>query len=458
MSFKCSQPDFALLSRYNVAGPRYTSYPTAPQFTETFTGEDLLREIADTDGAARPLSLYFHLPFCASVCLYCGCNVTFTTDRSRSAAYLRTLYREMDLLRPRLSADREVAQLHWGGGTPTFFAPRELAELIAGIKERFRFAADAELGVEVDPRVTTAAQLRVLGAAGFNRLSVGVQDFDADVQRAVHRIQSVEQTRAVIAEARGQGMRSVSVDLMYGLPRQSRDSFARTLEQVLALAPDRLALFNFAYLPAMIRRQQAIQAAELPPPAVKLAIFQLAVERLSAAGYEYVGMDHFARADDDLCRAQRAGRLCRNFQGYSTHADCDLLAFGVSAIGSPGRVYAQNHKSLRQYAAAIDRGQLATARGWRLSDDDLLRREVIMRLMCDFALRPLTVGRKFNVDFATYFAESLSALRPLERDGLLTVSDEKITVTPTGRFLIRNIAMCFDAYLQGGANRYSKTV
>ncbi|MDR2463176.1 MAG: oxygen-independent coproporphyrinogen III oxidase [Verrucomicrobiales bacterium] len=448
--------DFELLSRYSVAGPRYTSYPTAPQFSNQFTGEDLLREIADAD--ARPLSLYVHLPFCASVCFYCGCNVTFTADRSRSAAYVRTLLREVDLTREHLSAGREVAQLHWGGGTPTFFAPRELDELIGGIGERFRFAADAELGVEVDPRATTAEHLRVLGAAGFNRLSVGIQDFDADVQRAIHREQSAEQTLTVITEARRRGMRSVSVDLMYGLPRQSRDSFARTLDLTLTLNPDRLALFNFAYLPGMLRHQRAIKAAELPSPAVKLAIFQLAVERLSAAGYEYVGMDHFARADDDLCRAQREGKLSRNFQGYSTHADCDLLAFGVSAISSPGRVYAQNHKNINDYIAAIEGSRSAVARGIRLTDDDVLRREVIMRLMCDFELDTLAVGEKFKIDFFKYFAASCSALKPLVADGLLVVSGGKITVTPTGRFLIRNIAMCFDAYLKARRQRFSKTV
>ncbi|MDR1192340.1 MAG: oxygen-independent coproporphyrinogen III oxidase [Verrucomicrobiales bacterium] len=450
--------DFELLSRYSVAGPRYTSYPTAPQFSEQFTGEDLAREIAGTDAAARPLSLYVHLPFCESVCFYCGCNATFTADKSRSAAYVGTLLREVDLTRAQLSADREVAQLHWGGGTPTFFAPRELDELIAGLKARFRFAADAELGVEVDPRATTAEHLRVLGAAGFNRLSVGIQDFDPAVQRAVNREQSAERTLTVITEARRRGMRSVSVDLMYGLPRQSRDSFARTLDQTLALAPDRLALFNFAYLPEMIRHQQAIKAEELPSPAEKLAIFQLAVERLSAAGYKYVGMDHFARADDDLCRAQRARKLIRNFQGYSTHADCDLLAFGVSAISSPGRVYAQNHKNIHDYLAAVAGSRSAVARGIRLTDDDVLRREVIMRLMCDFELDTLAFGGKFNINFPRYFAESLSALEPLAADGLLTISGDKITITPTGRFLIRNIAMCFDAYLKSGVNRFSKTV
>jgi oxygen-independent coproporphyrinogen-3 oxidase len=300
--------------------------------------------------------------------------------------------------------------------------------------------------------------LKVLGKAGFNRLSVGIQDFDDDVQRAVNRIQSEEQTRAVIEEGRANGMRSVSVDLMYGLPKQSRDSFERTLDKVLSLAPDRLALFNFAYLPEMIRHQKAIKPAELPNPQEKLAVFRYAVERLLGEGYVYIGMDHFAKADDDLCRAQREGKLYRNFQGYSTHAGCDLLAFGVSSISSLGRVYAQNHKNIHQYTDAINAAKPATARGLLLSDDDLLRREIIMRLMCDFELDIRKVEAQFGIKFAEYFASSLASLGGMERDGLVAINGEKISVLPTGRFLIRNIAMCFDAYLKEGQNRFSKTV
>ena len=441
--------DFDLLARYNVSGPRYTSYPTAPQFTDAFTADDFLQEIRRTnaENSPPPLSLYYHLPFCKSVCFYCGCNVTFTRDRTRGTAYVESAGREMDLIMPHLVPGRKVTQLHWGGGTPTFCTPEQLKRLFSLIRERFEFAPDAEIGIEVDPRETTREHLQALGAMGFNRLSAGIQDFDPHVQEAVNRVQTEEATRATIEEARRYGFRSVSVDLMYGLPLQTVASFASTLDKVLDLKPDRLALFNFAYLPGQIRHQKAIREADLPKPQEKLAIFRLAVERLMGAGYRYIGMDHFAKPEDDLCMAQEAGKLHRNFQGYTTHAEADLYAFGVSSISCLGRVYAQNRKVAGEYMSEIDGGHLATMRGLRLTDEDLLRRHVIMRLMCDFELDMERVGREFAIEFRSHFGPALEALKPMETDGLLEIGDRKIRIQPTGRFLIRNIAMCFDAYL-----------
>ncbi len=452
--------DFDLLSKYDTSGPRYTSYPTAPQFHEGFGPAAFEAEIRAANAAATPppLSLYFHLPFCESVCFFCGCNVTFTSDRTRPAGYTESLLREVARTVPLLKPGRPVEQLHWGGGTPTFFSPDQLRILFDGIRERFAFAPDAELGIEVDPRETSADHLRVLGALGFNRLSLGIQDFDPAVQEAVNRVQSAETTRATILEARARGFTSVSVDLMYGLPRQTAATFARTLDTVLALGPDRVALFNFAYLPDMIRHQKAIDAAALPPAPEKFAILRLAVERLTGAGYRYIGMDHFARPGDELCRAQDAGTLYRNFQGYTTHAGCDLHAFGVSAISSVGPCYAQNHKAIRDYSAAVAAGGLPVQRGIRLSAGDLLRRHVIMRLMCDFALDFAAVEREFNIRFQDTFADALGSLGRMEADGLLRLGPGRLEILPAGRLLVRNIAMAFDDYLATRPARFSRTI
>ena len=453
--------DLDLLAKYDTAGPRYTSYPTAPQFRGDFTVVDLREEIRATNAVqeAPPLSLYFHLPFCESVCFFCGCNVTFTADRKRPASYTDLLIREMDEVAPMVAGYRRVEQLHWGGGTPTFFSPDQLRKLHEATRSRFALAENAEVGLEVDPRETTTEHMQALQELGFNRISMGIQDFDPQVQKAVNRIQSVEITRHVIEEARQRGFRSVSVDLIYGLPYQTRDSFAATLEQVLKLDPDRLAVFNLAYLPEMIRHQKAIKPEALPQPLEKLAILTHAVRTLSEAGYRYVGMDHFAKPGDDLCRAQDAGTLYRNFQGYTTHAGCDLYAFGVSAIGQIGRTYAQNHKKIHDYERVVGQDGLATQRGIRLTDEDVLRREVIMRLMCDFVLDTETIGKRFGIVPRSHFAEALEALKPLEDDGLLRWAGGKVVITPVGRLLIRNICMVFDAYLkQGSGIKFSRTV
>ncbi len=449
-----------LLMKYDVAGPRYTSYPTAPHFTTDFSPADLLQEVETTNASSSAdLSLYFHLPFCESVCFFCGCNVTFTSDRTRPRGYTELLIREMDRFASRIRKGRRVVQLHWGGGTPTFFSPEQLRLLHHATRERFEFAPDAQIGLEVDPRETTSEHLKVLQELGFNRLSMGVQDFDPEVQKAVNRLQTEEMTRGVIEEARARGFRSISVDLMYGLPFQTESSFRRTLEKVLSLRPDRMALFNFAYLPKMIRHQKAIKAEALPVVKEKLAILRCAIAAFTESGYRYVGMDHFARPEDEMCRAQDAGTLYRNFQGYTTHAGCDLYAFGVSAIGQVGRTYAQNHKNVHEYEKWILQGGLATQRGIRLTDDDVLRREVIMRLLCDFTLDTAAVSRAHGIDFETYFADALVELKGMEVDGLLTWSGGKLAVTPLGRLLIRNICMPFDAYLkQREGVAFSRTI
>jgi oxygen-independent coproporphyrinogen-3 oxidase len=451
--------DAELLSNYDVSAPRYTSYPTAPQFTTEFGPEAYAEELVRADGEQRPLSLYFHLPFCESVCFFCGCNVTFTSDRSRPGPYTTRLAQEMDWTLARISPGRQVQQLHWGGGTPTFFKPEQLELLWAEIVRRFQLGADAEIGVEIDPRETTPEHLKVLAKCGFNRLSMGVQDFDPEVQRAVNRVQGEELTASTIAAARDLGMSSISLDLIYGLPLQTEATFARTIERVVALRPDRIALFNFAYLPEMIRHQKAIKADQLPSPSVKIAILRHAIEAFTAAGYRYVGMDHFALPGDPLCQAQDAGTLYRNFQGYTTHAGCDLLGFGVSAIGQVGRCYAQNVKNVHDYAARIDAGHAATWRGMLLSAEDELRRDVIMRLMCDFAVDLAHIGQPSGVTWESHFAKELEALVPLEADGLVRRVGSRIEVTPVGRLLVRNVCLLFDAYLATGAQRkFSRTI
>lgn len=453
--------NFDVIAKYDTSGPRYTSYPTAPQFTDAFTAKDLEREIEITNAAkeAPPLSLYFHLPFCESVCFFCGCNVTFTSDHKRPVSYTDLLIQEMDMVAPRIARDRRVTQIHWGGGTPTFFSPDQLRRLHEATCARFSLAEDAEVGLEVDPRETTSDHLKTLQELGFNRLSMGIQDFDPQVQQAVNRIQSETITRGIIDEARGRGFQSISVDLIYGLPFQTEKKFANTLERIVDLNPDRIAIFNFAYLPEMIRHQKAIRADAMPTPHEKLAILRHAIQMLTESGYRYVGMDHFAKPGDELCRSQDEGKLYRNFQGYTTHAGCDLYAFGVSAIGQIGCVYAQNQKNIHRYETAIHNNHLATMRGIRLTHDDLLRREIIMRLLCDFTLNIHAVAQKHQINFESYFTDAIHSLKPMEADGLITRENGRIIVTPTGRLLIRNICMSFDAYLGKKTDqKFSRTV
>jgi len=455
--------DAELIRRYDRSGPRYTSYPTAVQFVDTFDAARY-RELAAASVAERPdrpLSLYFHIPFCDTVCFYCACNKHVTKDRGLAQPYLDRLQHEIAMQAALFPDGRVVEQLHWGGGTPTFISAAQMRELMATTRAHFTLADDAsgEYSVEVDPREAPPETIRLLREIGFNRLSMGVQDFDPAVQKAVNRLQSEEITLASLAAARACGFRSISLDLIYGLPKQSVSSFATTLDKIIDLGPDRLSVFNYAHLPELFKPQRRIHPDELPSAAVKLEILQLTTERLAAAGYVYIGMDHFARPDDELAVAQREGTLYRNFQGYSTHAECDLIGFGATSIGSVGNSYAQNRRELEAYYQAIDAGELAVFRGVELDADDLLRRAVITDLICHFRLEFAAVEARFNVDFSDYFARELAELAPMQDDGLLTLAPGRIDVTPAGRFLIRNICMVFDRYLRATATqRFSKVI
>ncbi len=455
------QFDAELIRRYDVTGPRYTSYPTVLHFQENL-GPDRYRLQAEVSNrTARPLSLYFHIPFCDTVCFYCACNKVITRNRRRSSWYLESLFSEIAMQGALFDRSRPVQQLHWGGGTPTFIGHDEMFRLMEVTRDHFALLDDdsGEYSIEVDPRAAgpdTIAELRELG---FNRLSVGIQDFDSRVQAAVNRVQPKELTAATLTAAREVGFRSVSVDLIYGLPLQSVESFAKTLDDVLDFSPDRLSVFNYAHLPRMFKSQRQIRESDLPSVEIKLAILQSVIEQLTSAGYVYIGMDHFAKPDDELASAQLGGSLCRNFQGYSTHADCDLVGLGASSIGIVGSIYAQNLRDVERYGACIDRGDLAVFRGVELSQDDLIRRDIIHRLTCDFALNFDSIGRRYGVEFRECFHEELVALKDLQADGLLDLSPSGLSVLPAGRLLIRNICMVFDAYLgSAGLRTYSKVI
>ena len=455
--------DPELLRRYDKSGPRYTSYPTAVQFHTGF-GPPQYRAWAARSNESTPrkaLSLYFHLPFCDTVCFYCACNKIITKNRARAAPYLERVHREIEMQARLFDCTRVVEQLHWGGGTPTFLSHEEMRALMQRTREHFRLRDDdrGEYGIEVDPREVHAGTLALLREIGFNRLSMGVQDFDPRVQKAVNRLQGEEQTLAVLREARALGFRSINMDLIYGLPLQTVDSFARTLDKIIAAAPDRLSVFNYAHLPELFKTQRQINAADLPPPQVKLDILQLTIERLTRAGYVYIGMDHFAKPDDELALAQREGTLYRNFQGYSTHANCDLVGLGITAIGQVGDCYAQNVRTIEEYYARIDAGELPVFRGIELSADDRLRRAVITQLICHFTLNFGAVERAFGVRVVDYFARELDELATMQRDGLVEIDAASIQVKPAGKLLIRNICMVFDRYLrEREGQRYSKVI
>jgi oxygen-independent coproporphyrinogen-3 oxidase len=458
----CFDPE--LIRKYDLSGPRYTSYPTADRFTEAFTAEHfvnaLLARQSAASGKAGALSLYVHVPFCDTICYYCACNKVVTRDHARAARYLRYVGREIEMVAKLVENSAPVEQVHWGGGTPTFLSGEEMTALMGMLRGAFTFAPGTETSIEVDPRKVDESTVALLADLGFNRISVGVQDFDPAVQRAVNRIQSEEQTRLVIDAARAHGFCSVNVDLIYGLPKQTRSGFATTLDKVIASSPDRIALYNYAHVPHLFKPQRSINEKELPGPTEKLATLGLAIEKLTGAGYVYIGMDHFAKPEDELAVAQRQGKLHRNFQGYSTHADCDLLAFGISAIGKVGRSYAQNVRTLDQYYARLDAGVLPTLRGATLDADDLLRREVIQRLMCDFALDFGAIEAAHGIRFGEYFGPERAALEGLATDGLVELPAGGIRVTPRGRLLVRAVAMVFDRYLreQRERARYSRVI
>ena len=454
--------DQALISRYDQSGPRYTSYPTAVQFHEGFGPAEYRAAARASNASGRPLSLYFHIPFCDTVCYYCACNKVVTKDRSRAQPYLDRLYREMAMQGELFDDSRPVEQLHWGGGTPTFISEGQMRELMAETAKHFRLLDDdsGEYSIEIDPREVNEATIGVLREIGFNRMSLGLQDLDPKVQQAVNRIQSAQETFGALDAARREGFRSISVDLIYGLPFQTATSFVATLERVIEAAPDRLSVFNYAHLPERFKPQRRINEAELPSPDQKLDMLQQIGEHLAAAGYVYIGMDHFARPDDELALAQREGQLYRNFQGYSTHAHCDLVALGVTSIGMVGNTYAQNMRTLDEYYARIDAGELAVFRGIELTRDDELRRAVITQLICNFTLDMDAVGREWDIRFGDYFTGELGRLQVMARDGLIAIDDGVIDVLPAGRLLIRNICMVFDRYLgaAGQTARFSKVI
>ena len=453
-----------LIRRYDKAGPRYTSYPTAVQFHTGF-GEAQYRVWAqqtNEEPIPRPLSLYFHIPFCDTVCFYCACNKVVTKNRSKALPYLDHLYRELALQGALFDRDRHVDQLHWGGGTPTFLSHAQMEELMAETRRHFKLRDndEGEYSIEIDPREADRETVAVLRRLGFNRMSLGVQDFDPRVQKAVNRHQSYAETMVVMGAARDEGFKSVSVDLIYGLPFQSVGSFARTLDTVIEASPDRISVFNYAHLPELFMPQRRINADELPSPAEKLDILAMAIERLTGAGYVFIGMDHFAKPDDELAVAQRSRTLYRNFQGYSTHADCDLVAMGITAISMVGDTYSQNVKTLDEYYAALDAGRLPILRGVELTPDDRLRRRVITELICHYRLDYAQIESEYPVRFQEYFAAELADLAEMEADGLLTLDAEGIKVGPSGKLLIRNVCMTFDRYLREKATvqRFSKVI
>ena len=450
-----ASPD--LLRRFDGNGPRYTSYPTADRFVEAFAADEYVQALEQRRlGAAAmtlPLSLYIHIPFCESLCYYCACNKIITKNHAKAGEYLRYLSREIDLQTKYLGIGQSLTQMHFGGGTPTFMSDQQLRALMVILRRSFSFAPGGEYSIEVDPRTVDADRLAVLAELGFNRLSFGVQDFDPAVQKAVHRTQPAEQVFAVVDAAKALGFESINVDLIYGLPQQTPESFARTLERVTALRPDRVALYAYAHLPERFKPQRRIASADLPLASSKVAMLAQSLAAFEAAGYVYVGMDHFALPGDALAVAKRQGRLHRNFQGYSTQPDCDLIALGVSAIGRVGASYSQNTKTLEEYYDHLDQGRLPVVRGLALSRDDLVRRAVIMALMCQGELQFEPIELAYLIDFRQYFQAELKALSLLSDQGLVVLGDACIQVTPEGWFFVRAVAMVFDRYLQADRNR-----
>jgi oxygen-independent coproporphyrinogen-3 oxidase len=433
--------------RYNKPGPRYTSYPTAPVWTDSFGPGDFEDAIAAAEKKHSPVSLYMHLPFCESLCLFCACNVVIQKNKTVTPPYLFILKKEVDRMARGVSCDRHVTQFHWGGGTPTYLSPEQIEDLFTYTRERFTFAPDAEIGIEVDPRVTTPAHMESIRKMGFNRLSMGVQDFKAEVQKAVHRIQPYEQTRDLIATARQLGFDSINVDLIYGLPYQTADSFAHTVEQIVSLSPDRIAMFSYAHVP-WLKKQQGSFVAHLPDGMLKFDIFRSGLLKFLEAGYLYIGMDHFAKENDELAVSQRNRTLHRNFQGYTTKAGADLYGMGITAISGIQETYAQNFRDIPSWEKAVNDRGLATMRGYRLSADDIIRREVISRLLCHTVIVKDEISKQFGINFDEYFAPELERLKMPQADGLVLVTDKEIRAAWLGRIFIRNLAMAFDPYLE----------
>jgi len=455
--------DLEQIKKYNVPGPRYTSYPPAVHFKPQLSTQLVLDSLRENNRTSRDISLYFHLPFCRSLCWYCGCNTVITRSQSQSGTYLKYLGKEMAIISRMTNPSRKVTQVHLGGGTPTFLLPDEIRQLGQMVRENFQVDPDAESGVEVDPRRLTREHVVALREAGHNRLSIGVQDIDPQVQAAINRIQPLELTEQTVEWARECGFESISIDLIYGLPHQTVASFANTLDRILTLQPDRLALFSYAHVPWIKPAQKLLKPETMPSPETKFAIFKLAVETLTDEGYAYIGMDHFAKRGDELEVAQRQGKLQRNFQGYSTRAGADIYAFGMTSISQTPDIYWQNEKLIKRYYDRLDAGELPVACGYALSADDQLRRETIMRLMCDMKLDYPAMSHSLGIDFSSYFKQELAGLAGLEHDGLIETSGQGMHVTQSGRLLIRNIAMRFDPYVNGSVNAtregvYSRTI
>lgn len=461
LSLSSIEFDSELIRRYDINGPRYTSYPTAVQFHPRFTADQYRIAAHASNASGDPLSIYVHIPFCASPCFYCGCNRVITRDHSKSEIYLKYLYKEIELQSSLFDHTREVNQLHFGGGTPTFLSVDQFSELMSKLHQHFNLNTNGshEYSIEIDPRTLSDEMIPRLAALGFNRISLGVQDFDHEVQLAVNRVQSVEQTFNAIHSAHEHGFKSVNVDLIYGLPKQTPEKFSRTLDLITQTNPERIALYGYAHMPQLFKAQRHINAADLPDAATRIELLQLSIAKLTAAGYWYIGMDHFARADDELVQAQSNGTLHRNFQGYSTRADCDLIALGVSSISKVGNVYSQNAKTLIEYYAMLDKPSLPIQRGVVLDRDDEIRRVVIQNIMCHGILDFAALSKQLAIDFNWYFLHELLEVQTLQRDGLIAVDDESLQVTPKGRLLLRHVAMVFDAYLKHSTQQqFSKVV
>ncbi|MDX2426677.1 MAG: oxygen-independent coproporphyrinogen III oxidase [Cycloclasticus sp.] len=452
--------DIELINRYDKAGPRYTSYPTALEFHDQFNEDDYRRHIMLSNKRGGPLSLYFHIPFCDTVCFYCACNKIITKNRQHAVPYLQNMHKEIAVLGALFDKERVVDQLHWGGGTPTFLSFQQMKELMDVTRRHFTLRDDdsAEYSIEIDPREASAETIIQLRELGFNRLSLGVQDFDPAVQKAVNRIQTEEQTFSILEVARREGFRSTNIDLIYGLPLQTVTSYAKTLDKVLSVKPERLSVFNYAHLPGMFKVQRQINEADMPSSEEKLDILQMVAQRLLQEGYIYIGMDHFAKPDDELAIAQREGKLHRNFQGYSTHSECDMVGFGMTSIGRVGDAYIQNAKELTTYNDHLAHGRLPVFKGLELNSDDKLRQAIITQLICHFELNYSVIEQAHGVIFANYFSQQLMQLRVMEQDGLLQMTDQGIYVKAAGRLLIRNICMVFDRYLGQKKKQFSKVI
>jgi oxygen-independent coproporphyrinogen-3 oxidase len=453
--------DFNKFTKYSKPGPRYTSYPTAPEFNTNFTQNDLIEKFK-TQSDDRPLSLYIHIPFCRSACYFCGCNVIFTSKENKKIRYIEYLKKELKILALHLNTSRKITQMHLGGGTPTFLSSKQLKEVLDALKTTFpNFSDDAEISCEIDPRYFTQGHMDVLKNAGCNRLSFGVQDLDSQVQKTIHRIQPFQTTQNIVNIARKTGIKSINIDLIYGLPYQTQETFAKTIRDIAKLNPDRLAVFNYAHVPWMMKTQRKFDETTFASPSIKLEILKDTIEFFNSIGYKMVGMDHFAKPEDELFKAISKGELHRNFQGYTTKGGADLIGIGVTSIGNGVDYYTQNFKTLLEYEAVIDAGQLPVFKGYKLSDDDILRQYIIMELMANFALDIKNIEKKFSINFKKYFADALQMLEEFEKAKLIEVLKDKITVNQTGAMLIRNIVIPFDAYLHKipeNKRKFSKTI